>query len=67
MLGAIFQDLEHLYVFQTISYGGHFVFQNGNLDIGISLCLYIEWQTKPQRIQNQGKMPPWKKSLVDIL
>ena len=27
-LPGIFQDLEHLYDFQTISYGGHFVFQN---------------------------------------
>ena len=27
-LVGIFQDLEHLYDFQTISYGGHFVFQN---------------------------------------
>ena len=27
-LGGIFQDLEHLYDLQTISYGGHFVFQN---------------------------------------
>ena len=25
---GIFQDLEHLYDFQTISYDGHFVFQN---------------------------------------
>ena len=28
VLAGIFQDLEHLYDFQTISYGGHFVFQN---------------------------------------
>ena len=27
-LAGIFEDLEHLYDFQTISYGGHFVFQN---------------------------------------
>ena len=27
-LATIFQDLEHLYDFQTIGYGGHFVFQN---------------------------------------
>ena len=27
-LAAIFQDLEHLNDFQTISYGGHFVYQN---------------------------------------
>ena len=27
-LDGIFQDLEHLYDFQTISYGGQFVFQN---------------------------------------
>ena len=27
-LAGIFQDLEHLYDFQTISYGNHFVFQN---------------------------------------
>ena len=27
-LAGIFQDLEHVYDFQTISYGGHFVFQN---------------------------------------
>ena len=27
-LAGIFQDLEHLYNFQRISYGGHFVFQN---------------------------------------
>ena len=27
-LAGIFQDLEHCYDFQTISYGGHFVFQN---------------------------------------
>ena len=27
-LAAIFQDIEHLQDFQTISYGGHFVFQN---------------------------------------
>ena len=27
-LAGIFQDLEHLYEFQTVSYGGHFVFQN---------------------------------------
>ena len=25
---AIFQDLGHLYDFQTINYDGHFVFQN---------------------------------------
>ena len=28
VLAGIFQDLEHLYDFQTFSYGGHFVFQN---------------------------------------
>ena len=28
VLAGIFQDLEDLYDFQTISYGGHFVFQN---------------------------------------
>ena len=27
-LARIFHDLEDLYDFQTISYGGHFVFQN---------------------------------------
>ena len=27
-LAALFQDLQHLFVFQTIGYGGHFVFQN---------------------------------------
>ena len=27
-LAEIFQDLEYLYDFQTIRYGGHFVFQN---------------------------------------
>ena len=27
-LAGIFQDLEHLCNFQTMSYGGHFVFQN---------------------------------------
>ena len=27
-LAGIFQDLEHLHDFHTISYGGHFVFQN---------------------------------------
>ena len=27
-LAGIFQDLEHFYDFQTISYGGHFVLQN---------------------------------------
>ena len=27
-LAGIFQDLEHIYDFQTISYGGLFVFQN---------------------------------------
>ena len=27
-LAGIFLDLEHLYNFQRISYGGHFVFQN---------------------------------------
>ena len=27
-LAAIFQDLEHLNKFETIGYGGHFVFQN---------------------------------------
>ena len=27
-LPGIFQDVEHLYDFVTISYGGHFVFQN---------------------------------------
>ena len=27
-LAGIFQDLEHLYDFKTISYGRHFVFQN---------------------------------------
>ena len=26
-LAGIFQDLEHLYDFQTMSYGGHFVFK----------------------------------------
>ena len=27
-LAGIFQDLEHLYDFQTIGYGSHFVLQN---------------------------------------
>ena len=27
-LAGIFKHLEHLYDFQTMSYGGHFVFQN---------------------------------------
>ena len=27
-LAVIFQDLGHIYDFKTISYGGHFVFQN---------------------------------------
>ena len=27
-LAGIFQDLEHLYNFQTITYGGHFVFES---------------------------------------
>ena len=27
-LAGIFKDLEHLYDFQIIGYGGHFVFQN---------------------------------------
>ena len=27
-LAGIFQDLEHFYDFQRISYGGNFVFQN---------------------------------------
>ena len=27
-LAGIFQDIEHLYDFQTIGCGGHFVFQN---------------------------------------
>ena len=27
-LAGIFQDLQHLYDFQTIGYGSHFVFQN---------------------------------------
>ena len=27
-LAGIFQDLEHLYDFQIIGYGSHFVFQN---------------------------------------
>ena len=27
-LAGIFQDLEHLHDFQTISYGSHFLFQN---------------------------------------
>ena len=27
-LAGIFQDLEHLYDFQIIDYGSHFVFQN---------------------------------------
>ena len=27
-LAAIFQDLEHLYDFQIISYGVHFIFQS---------------------------------------
>ena len=27
-LTGIFQDLVHFYDFQTIGYGGHFVFQN---------------------------------------
>ena len=27
-LAGIFEDLEHLYDFQTIGCGGHFVFQN---------------------------------------
>ena len=27
-LAGVFQDLEHLYDFQIIGYGGHFVFQN---------------------------------------
>ena len=48
-LVGIFQNLEHLYDFQTIRYGGHFVFQNeakilhGQVFIAINiLCKFGE-------------------------
>ena len=42
-LAEIFQDLEHLYDFQTISYGGHFVFQNEakNWQRQVFIAIYI--------------------------
>ena len=41
-LAAIFQDLEHLYNFQTISYSGHFVFQNEAKILGLDLVNFTK-------------------------
>ena len=39
ILAVIFQDLEHLNDFQTISYGGHFVLQNeGKIFLKQNIC-----------------------------
>ena len=40
-LAGIFQDLKHLYDFQTISYDGHFVFQNEAKILQIKVCIGI--------------------------
>ena len=48
-LAGIFQGLQHLYDFQTISYGGHFVFQNEAkiLQVFIGEDIFInEWDSK---------------------
>ena len=49
-LAVIFQDLEHLYDFQTIGYGGDFVFKNEvkilhrHVSIAINMpCKFDKW------------------------
>ena len=45
-LAGIFQDLEHLYDFQTIGYGGHFAFQNDAkvLHRQVFIAINIPWE-----------------------
>ena len=45
-LAGIFRDLEQLYDFQTISYGGHFVFQNEAkiLESQVFIAINIPWK-----------------------
>ena len=45
-LAAIIQDLEHLYDFQKIGYGGHFVFQNEAkiLHSHVFIAINISWK-----------------------
>ena len=45
-LAGIFQDLVHLYYFQTISYGSHFVFQNEAkiLQGQVFIAINIPWK-----------------------
>ena len=40
-LAGIFQHLEHKYDFQTIGYGGHFVFQNEDKILHIEVFIAI--------------------------
>ena len=40
-LTGIIQDLEHLYDFQTINYGGHFVFRNEAKSLHIQVFIAI--------------------------
>ena len=40
-VAGIFQDLEHLYDFQTISYGSHFVLQNEAKILHIQVVIAI--------------------------
>ena len=40
-LAGIFEDLEHLYDFQTISYASHFVFQNEANILHKQVCIAI--------------------------
>ena len=45
-LAGIFQDLEHPYDFQTISYGSHFVFQNVAKIVHRQVCIAINISCK---------------------
>ena len=46
-LAGIFKDLEHLYDFQTIMYGGHFVFQNKAKILQRQVFIAINMPCKP--------------------
>ena len=64
MLAGTFQDLEHLFGFQTLSYGNHFVFQNKAklLHRQVFIAINIPCEFGEDIFINDG----WKKARMHI-
>ena len=61
-LAGIFQDLEHLYDFQTIDYGGHFQNEAKIFHRHVVIAINIRWKFGDDIFINEGDIKVYVKT-----